>query len=381
MDRRTFLQGSLGAAVAVAASDAAAQSASSASPSSGPSLDASSVWLTGDAAPPDAVAMAAQLASLAPGMDEPRDRYLEEGAVGALERAFAKLLGKEDCAFFATGTLANNVAVRVLCGEQRRALVQRESHLYLDEVDSAQRLSGINLIPLAPDRATPTLEEVRAAIDASENAPYPMKIGAVSLETPVRRANGDMVPLEAVRAIAKLARAHGARLHLDGARLLLAPPAFDRAAYVAEFDTVYISLYKYLGAPFGAVLAGSKADIAEARQVRRVYGGNLYQGWMPAMLANDALPGFDREMAKAHERAAQLIAALVASGRVRDRTSPHASNIHMLEMPEAIAAAAFERGRAAGVRIRRWEDGVVPLYVNTTILRRPVEEYVALFLG
>lgn len=381
MDRRTFLQGSLGAAVAVAVSDAAAQSATSASPSSAPPVDARSVWLTGDAAPPDAVAMAAQLASLAPGMDDPRDRYLEEGAVGALERAFAKLLGKEDCAFFATGTLANNVAMRVLCGEQRRALVQRESHLYLDEVDSAQRLSGINLIPLAPDRAIPTLEEVRAAIDASVNGPYPMKIGAVSLETPVRRANGDMVPLEAVRGIAKLARAHGARLHLDGARLLLAPPVFDRAAYVAEFDTVYVSLYKYLGAPFGAVLAGSKADIAEARQVRRLYGGNLYQGWMPAMLANDALPSFDREMAKAHERAAQLIAALVASGKVRDRTSPHASNIHMLEMPEALAAAAFERGRAAGVRIRRWENGMVPLVVNTTILRRPVEEYVGLFLG
>ena len=140
-------------------------------------------------------------------------------------------------------------------------------------------------------------------------------------------------------------------------------------------------LNKYLGAPFGAVLAGSRADIAEARQWRRLYGGNLYQGWMPAMLANDALPHFDREIAKAHERAAQLIAALVASGKVRDRTSPHASNIHMLEMPEPLAAAAFERGRAAGVRIRRWEGGVVPLYVNTTILRRPVEEYVALFLG
>ena len=381
MDRRTFLQGSIGAAVAIAASEAAAQSAAPVVPPSAPSVDARSVWLTGDAAPPGAVAMAAQLGSLARGMDEPRDRYLEEGAVGALEVAFARLLGKEDCAFFATGTLANNVAVRVLCGEHRRALVQQESHLYRDEVDSAQRLSGINLIPLAPGRATPTLEEVRAAIDASENGPYPMKIGAVSLETPVRRANGDMVPLEAVRGIAKLARAHGARLHLDGARLLLAPPAFDRAAYVAEFDTVYVSLYKYLGAPFGAVLAGSKADIAEARQVRRLYGGNLYQGWMPAMLAHDALRSFDREMAQAHERAAQLVAALVASGRVRDRTSAHASNIHMLEMPEPLAAAAFERGRVAGVRIRRWEDGAVPLYVNTTILRRPVAEYVALFLG
>jgi threonine aldolase len=190
-----------------------------------------------------------------------------------------------------------------------------------------------------------------------------------------------MVPLDRVREIAGLARAHGARLHLDGARLLLAPPAFDVRAYAAEFDTVYVSLYKYLGAPFGAVLAGSKADIAEARELRRLYGGTLWQGWMPAMLARDALPGFRARIVQAHEHAARLVAALVASGQVVDRTSPDASNIHLLEMPEALAQAAFKRGRQSGVRMRHWEQGVVAVFVNTTILRRPVDEYVALFLG
>ncbi|MGQ4659575.1 beta-eliminating lyase-related protein [Lysobacter sp. F6437] len=384
MDRRTFLQGSLGATVAAVTSRAAAQSDALPSPASPPvpSTGTREVWLNRDTAPTDAAAMANHLATLTKGHgDDALDRYLVEGEVGALERAFAELLGKEDCTFLATGTLANNVAVRVLCGEHKRALVQRESHLYRDEVDAAQRLSGINLLPLAPDRAVPTLEEVGAAIGASENGPYPMKIGAISLESPVRRANGEMVPLARVRGIAELARAHGTRLHLDGARLLLAPPSFDLDAYVAEFDTVYVSLYKYLGAPFGAVLAGSKTDIAEARELRRLYGGSLWQGWMPAMLARDTLPGFRDTIIKAHEHAAQLIAALVASGRVRDRTSPDASNIHLLEMPEALANAAHERGRNAGVRMRRWQQGVVPLFVNTTILQRPVEEYVALFQG
>lgn len=384
MDRRTFLQGSLGATVAAVASRAASQTAASppAPLSPVPSIDSREVWLNRDTAPTDTAAMANHLATLTKELgDNALDRYLVDGEVEALEREFAALLGKEDCAFLATGTLANNVAVRVLCGENRRALVQRESHLYRDEVDSAQRLSGINLLPMAPDRAVPTLEEVRAAIGASENGQYPMRIGAVSLESPVRRANGEMVPLARVREIAKLARAHGTRLHLDGARLLLAPPSFDMDAYVAEFDTVYVSLYKYLGAPFGAVLAGSKADIAEARELRRLYGGSLWQGWMPAMLARDTLPGFRDRIVQAHGHAAQLIAALVATGRVRDRTSPDASNIHLLEMPEALAEAAYQRGRNAGIRMRRWQEGVVPLFVNTTILQRPVEEYVALFRG
>lgn len=379
MDRRAFLQSSLGAAIAAAATRDAVAAPSL--QSSGPPVDARSVWLTGDAEPVDAAVMSARLATLMQGREDVPDRYLEHGEVAALEQEFAELLGKQDCAFFATGTLANNVAVRVLCGQNRRALVQRESHLYRDEVDAAQRLSGINLLPLAPDRAIPTLEEVRAAIDGSENGQYPMKIGAVSLESPVRRANGDMVPLERVREIAQLARSHGARMHLDGARLLLAPPRFDVAAYAAEFDTVYVSLYKYLGAPFGAVLAGSYEDIGKARELRRLFGGNLWQGWMPAALARATLPGFRQDIVQAHARAAQLIETLVASGQVRDRTSPHASNIHLLEMPEAMADAARERGRQAGVRIRHWQGGIVALFVNTTILRRPVEEYARLFLG
>ena len=379
MDRRTFLQGSLVAVVA-AAMPGEAEAQSAAAPAF-PPIDARSVWLVGDDAPPDPVAMTTRLAELARTHPEVRDRYQQKGAVEALERAFATLLGKEDCAFFATGTLANHVAVRVLCGEHRRALVQQESHLYRDESDAAQRLSGINLVPLAAGRASPSLDEVRAAIDASENGPYPLKIGAVSLESPVRRVDGEMLPLALVRDIASLARAHGARLHLDGARLLLARPDLDIPAYAAPFDTVYVSLYKYLGAPFGAVLAGSKAEIAEARDLRHVFGGGLYQAWMSAVLALDALPAFRQQIGQAHARVRKLIDALVASGRARERSAAEASNIFWLEMPQALAEAAFERGRQAGIRVGRWQDGRIPLHANTTILRRPLEDYLGLFGG
>ena len=381
MDRRAFLQGSLASVAAAALPFEAAAQAAQAAPPAFPPVDARTVWLIGDDALPDPVAMSARLAALAQRHPDVRDRYQEQGAVAELERAFASLLGKEDCAFLPTGTLANNVAVRILCGEHRRALVQQESHLYRDESDAAQRLSGINLVPLAAGRAAPTLGEVRDAIDASENGPYPLKIGAVSLESPVRRVDGELVPLARVREIAALARAHGARLHLDGARLLLAPPEFDIAAYAAEFDTVYVSIYKYLGAPFGAVLAGSKADIAEARELRHVYGGALYQGWMPALLALDALPGFRGDIAQAHARVRELIARLVAAGKARDRSVADHSNIYWLEMEQALAERAFTRGREAGIRIGRWQDGRIPVYANTTILRRPLDEYAALFLG
>jgi threonine aldolase len=197
----------------------------------------------------------------------------------------------------------------------------------------------------------------------------------------VRRVNGEMIDPALLREISSYAKGKTIKLHLDGARLLLAPPAVDVRAYARPFDTVYVSLYKYLGAPFGAVLAGSTADIAEARELRHVFGGTLYEGWMPAMLARDALSRFRDDIGRAHALADALVAALVASGKVRDATSPNASNIRMLEMDEAFAQAAFERGRLAGVRIGRWRDGRVPLFVNTTLLRRPLDEYAGLFLG
>lgn len=92
--------------------------------------------------------------------DAKADVYLKGGAVEELEDRFAKLLGKERGLFFPTGTLANHVAVRVLAGERRHVVVQEESHLYPDEGDCAQTLSGLNLVPLAPGRATIRASEI-----------------------------------------------------------------------------------------------------------------------------------------------------------------------------------------------------------------------------
>ncbi|WP_213979078.1 beta-eliminating lyase-related protein [Sphingomonas sp. dw_22] len=325
--------------------------------------------------------MSARLAELVGAPGAARDSYLKGGAVEALETAFAALLGKEACAFFPTGTLANNVAVRVLCDDDHHAFCQEDSHLYRDESDAAQRLAGINLVPLGAGRAVPTQDELTAAFDAAEKGPYPLKVGAISLESPVRRLHGEMIPAARIVEIAALAKRHGTPMHLDGARLLLAPPSLDVKGYVAPFETVYVSLYKYLGAPFGVVLAGLAATIAKAREYRHLYGGLVYQGWAPAMLALDELHSFRAIMERAHGAADELIALLEKSGKVKRRPNPNTSNIHMLEMPHALAEAAFERGRVAGVRIGQWQEGIVPLYVNQTILRRPVKAYAGLFLG
>lgn len=374
MHRRQFLTASL---LALTPGTAQAQAA----PPPFPPVDAKSVWLVGDSAPPDAVWTATRLAELVQ-QGKPRDSYLSGGAVAELEKRFATMLGKADCAFLPTGTLANHVAVRILAGDATRVIVQHESHLYRDESDATQLLSGLNLVTLAPGRAGPSLDEIKAAVDEAENGPYPLKVGAISLESPVRRAGGEMLAPALLADIAAYAKSKAIRLHLDGARLLLAPPAYDIAGTAALFDTAYVSLYKYLDAPFGAVLAGSKADIAKARALRHQFGGTIYQAWPCAVLALAALDDFEARHKAAFAAADQLFAALEKAGAAMLKPAPNASNIRHIVLNPKLADGAFDRMRVAGVRLLKpGKDGTTEVWINDTLTRRPVDEYVKLFLG
>src|SRR5438034_9551614 len=104
------------------------------------------------------------------------DSYALGGAIGQIEERFAAILGKEQAVFLPTGTLANHLAVRLLAGQKRRVLLQQESHLYNDSGDCAQTLSNLNLVPLAPSRATFTIQEVAGQLERT-NGRVPTPIG------------------------------------------------------------------------------------------------------------------------------------------------------------------------------------------------------------
>ncbi|RYF01665.1 MAG: hypothetical protein EOO78_10445 [Oxalobacteraceae bacterium] len=214
LDRRGFLGAVPIASLALASGRAQAQYASASAAASAPAAAAAPVsdydtlvQLSGDALPRNTMAEPARLQALLDMHAKPVDGYLLGGAVAELEAKFSALLGKEDTVFMPTGTLANHLALRLLCGEAKHALVQQESHVYRDESNAVTTLSGINLVPLAPGRAAPTLDEVGAAIERAELGPYPIKVGAIALESPVRRAQG-----------ATLAPCAGGRYRAPGAR-------------------------------------------------------------------------------------------------------------------------------------------------------------------
>ena len=386
LNRRQFLGSSLPLAVLGVPAAQAGQAVLATPPAvaaPGPAAADQLVLFTGDSLPRNPLAYAAQLQALLAGREKVTDGYLAGGAVAELEAKFSALLGKEDTVFLPTGTLANHIAVRLLCGEARHALVQQESHLYRDESNAVTNLSGINLVPLAPGRAAPTLAETAAAIERAEIGPYPIKVGAIALESPVRRAQGATLAPPLVADIARLAQSKGIPMHLDGARLLLMSgmPGFTVKGYCEPFDTVYVSLYKYLNAPFGGVLSGTKAMMAKARALRHQFGGSIYNGWEAALPALAVLDGVEQRWAAVRAAGDKLLAALDATPGFRVQRVEQGSNIAVLEIAPERLAGLEARLAQAQVRLRTPKDGKVELWFNETLLRRDTASLRAAFAG
>lgn len=306
-----------------------------------------------------------------------RDTYLHGGPVEELEKRFATLLGKESALFLPTGTLANQLAVRVLAGERRRVLVQEESHLYRDEGDCAQLLSGLNLVPLGPGRTTVTATDVAKAVEQAAGPPYPAPVGAISIESPVRRTKGEVFDFDEMKKICAYAREQGIGTHLDGARVFLAAAytGISPAQYAALFDTAYVSLYKYFNAPFGAILAGPRPLIDRVATLRHQFGSLLYQGWETASVALHYVEGFTERYATAVRNGEALLRLLEGDTRFRiDRVKPGsnvfgirlASNAPLDALRDRLAREGIVLGGAKGAT-----QGT--LQINETITRRAPE--------
>jgi threonine aldolase len=349
-------------------------------PADGQAADAAAaVDMAGDGpelSPSEYAALLTRL--LADGRFEP-DEYGLGGAAAELETHFASLLGKERALFFPTGTLANHVALRMLAAGRRRVVLQEISHVYNDTGDSAQSLSGLNLLPLAPGRATFTWEDVQKVLDRTSSGRVRSEVGVISIESPVRRLRGELFDLEAMKTISREARSRGLRLHLDGARLFIAS-AYTGVApsdYAALFDTVYVSLWKYFGAPNGAILAGP-ADVMDGLfHVRRAFGGALWSVWPFAVVARHFSDGFLDRLRRGIDVSEKVLGALGGDRRFAVERVPGGTNVFGLRL-RGVDPAAFRRSlRQHGIALPpASEEGAFVLKVNETWARRTASQLV-----
>jgi threonine aldolase len=323
-------------------------------------------------APQDVLAALSSLNTLRP------DVYATGGSVERLERAMAKALGKPAAVFLPTGTLANLLAVRALCGRRKTVVAPADSHFARDAGDGAAKLAGIAVLTLAPGRPLFSADELETALTRTKNGRVP-GVGAVLVETPVRRLCARAPSYASLAEISGLCRRRGIGLHLDGARLFIAAAAQDVPVrrYAALFDTVYISLYKYLGAQSGAVLAGPKTLLRDIRADRRMFGGSPYgSSYMDAALAERGLKTFEARFARAFRRGGAFFGLLKRRAGARFEIFPDGTNAALLTVrrPETVRASL----KRDGVILGRYDRGF-RLTINETILSKPLDELDAAF--
>lgn len=314
-----------------------------------------------------------------------KDRYGTGGSVEALEKEMARRTGKEKAIFLPSGTMANQLAIFLLSQQRSKVFVQDLSHVYRDEADAAQTVFSKRLVPLGMNASHFTAKELIAAVnDLPKQEVFDAGIGAVSIEHPVRRADGRMVPLEEIKAISAFCKSRQIPLHLDGARLFMASAWSGTSiqAYSQYFDTVYISLYKYLGAAAGAVLCGPAALINQVPHLIKVHGGSMYGNWTNAAMALHRLEGFENRLGQSIQVFNAFKAGVEQINGVEITAYPDGTNICSLTLPAGTDGLAFQkklRERHKIVLARPDAAGKVQLTVNETLLYRRTEELISAF--
>ncbi len=304
--------------------------------------------------------------------DVAQDTYLLGGEVERFERHWAEVLGKETAVFVPSGTLANQLALRALAGTKRRVVVPETSHIYNDTGDACQTLSGLTLIPLGPGRATFTRTEVEAVLTRTAGGRVAADVGAIAIESPVRRLSNAMFDWDEARRITALARERGIGTHLDGARLFIASAytGIPPAAYAAEFDTVYVSLWKCFNSGVGAILAGPARVLDGMFHTRRMFGGNLAVGWPAALVARHFMDGFVERLTNAVRVSEEFYAAVARHPAVHVERIPNGTNLTQLTIKAADVGAVSRRLAERGILLPRGAaSGTVTVAVNETWTR------------
>jgi threonine aldolase len=272
------------------------------------------------------------------------DVYGEDPTLAALESQVARMLGHEAGLFVPSGSLSNQLGLRLLVKPGQELVCDSTAHVVRAELGAAAVFAGITSRTWLAPRGL--LDSAAVAETITPNAgPYLVSTAAIAVENTHNFGGGTVQPLAEIRAVQALAREHGLGVHLDGARLWNAHIAsgISLIELAAGFDTVSVCLSKGLGAPVGSVLVATAERIAEARVWRKRYGAGMRQAGILAAGGLFALSHNIERLAEDHARAARLGKEL--------GVEPTLVETNIVVLPVSDAAAVVAAARAGGVLV------------------------------
>jgi threonine aldolase len=302
------------------------------------------------------------------------DVFGEDPTVNALEEKIATLFGKEAALFCPSGTMTNQIAIRLHTGHQKEVICHQHSHIYLYEGGGIMANSMASVKLLTGDLGKITASQVAESINPDDvHAP---ETTLVSLENTMNKGGGSIYTLDEVKPIQALCQEKGLKLHLDGARLFNAlVETGDAPAHWGKlFDTISICLSKGLGCPIGSVLLGSKVDIKRARKVRKVFGGGMRQA---GFLAAAGIYALDHQVARLkedHQRARALGEFLLKAPQVVE-VLPVATNIVIARLEGISPEAYLQELNSKGIKGVKFGKDLVRFVTHLDFGDEHLEEF------
>jgi threonine aldolase len=278
----------------------------------------------------------------------------EDPSVNRLQEMAATMTGKEAALFLPSGTMCNVIAFAVHCARGETVILDQEAHPNIAEQGQAAIIGNVLLRSVVGKRGIFTAEQVRAFLNPGST--HAARSGLISVENTTNRGGGAIWPLERLAELRTLADANEMKLHMDGARLMNAAVAtgLPAAAFAAHTDSVWVDLSKGLGAPVGAVLAGSAGFIERARRWKHLLGGAMRQAGIIAAAGIYAFEHHIERLADDHANARLLADGLAAIPGIRLVHEDIPTNIVYFDVkdtgltPMAIEAVINERGVRIG---------------------------------
>lgn len=281
------------------------------------------------------------------------EQRLADPTTNALQERVAELLGHQAGLFLPTGTMCNAIAFRLHVGPGGdEVLLDKTAHPLQFEAGGPAAMSGAVITPLDGASGIYTPEQLEAAIRPPGDR-YAPRSKLVSVEQTTNIGGGRVWPIETIRAVLGVARAHNLSAHMDGARLMNAVVAsgVSAADQASGFDSAWIDFTKGLGAPIGAVLVGSRELIEEAWRYKQMWGGAMRQSGVVAAAGLYALDHHVERLAEDHDNARRLAEGLAEIDGVTLDPSTVDTNIVVFEVADATRTGEALRG--AGVQVTR----------------------------
>jgi threonine aldolase len=340
-----------------------------------PGLPAIEIDLSSDTQTRPSAAMRSYMAEAEVGDEQ----YGEDPTVNRLEQMVAELLGKEAAVFLPSGTMCNEIALRVHCRPGEEVLMHPTAHPLHFESGGPGALAGVMARPVDGPRG----QYDAPALEASIRPPFRHvpRSRLVWVEQTSNLGGGSIWPLERIRAVTDVAHRHDLATHLDGARLMNAVVASGVAAseWAAPFDSAWVDLTKGLGAPVGAVLAGSRAFIDEAWRLKQQMGGAMRQAGIIAAGGVYALEHNVARLADDHANARRLALGLAELPGITLDPSTVETNIVYLDLTGPLDGAAFiALLRARGVRMTALEPRRVRAVTHLDVSTAQIERTLAI---